>query len=313
VLAGVLATRGDSGPAGLEGRLLRIDPAANHGTSSTPVGRGAAGVAVGSGRVWVASERAGTVSQLDLHSGAVTSEPAIGRPYDVTVYRGKAYVAALGPATFGGNVTEFDASGGGRIGGLTLPAPPCSLTSGSAGVWLAGCPDVYALGVDGSAVTPGVRVPIPYAEPLSAGNVREAPGGIAMGAGAVWVIGDADDRRLWRIDPSRHRIVATIPLGFPPGDVAAGAGAVWVTDELGDRLIEVDPATNRITRRIPVGRGAAGVAVGAGSVWVAGAIGHTVTRVDPASGRVAATIRVAASPHALAVGDGAVWVVGDAL
>jgi streptogramin lyase len=312
VLASVLVTGGDSGPVSLEGRLLRIDPAANRVTSSTPVGRGAAGVAVGSGRVWVASERAGTVSQLDLRSGALTSEPAIGRPYDVTVHAGKAYVAALGPATFGGNVTQFDASGGGRIGGLTLPAPPCSLTSGSAGVWLAGCPDVYALGVNGSALTSGVRVPIPYAAHLSAGNAREALGGMAMGAGGVWVIGDANDRRLWRIDVDDHRVVATISLGFPPGDVAAGAGAVWVTDELDDRLVEIDPTSNRITRRIPVGRGAGGVAVGAGGVWVAGAIGHTVTRVDPVSGRVVATIPVAASPHALAVGDGAVWVVGDA-
>ena len=37
-----------------------------------------------------------------------------------------------------------------------------------------------------------------------------------MGEGAVWVIGDANDRTLWRIDPRLHRIVSTIRLGFPP-------------------------------------------------------------------------------------------------
>jgi streptogramin lyase len=177
---------------------------------------------------------------------------------------------------------------------------------------VAGCPDVYELTVNGSSVATGTKVTIPYPSHLSAAHAREALGGMAMGMGGVWVIGDANDATLWRIDPRRHRIVATIRLGFPPADVAAGEGAVWVTDELGDRLVEIDPTTNRISRSTPVGRGAGGVAVGAGSVWVTGAIDHTITRVDPSSGRVVATIPVAASPRAVAVGAGAVWVVGDA-
>jgi virginiamycin B lyase len=233
-------------------------------------------------------------------------------PHDVTVHAGKAYIAALGPSTFGGNVSQYDALSGGHTGGVTFPTPPCSLTGGSYGVWIAGCPDVYELGVDGSNVATGRKVTIPYPAHLSAANAREGLGGMAMGEGGVWVIGDANDPRLWRIDPRRHRVVSTIRLGFPPAEVAAGEGAVWVTDQLDDRLVEVDPATNRIVRSIPVGRGAGGVAVGAGSVWVTGAIDHTVTRVDPSTGRIVATIPVAASPEAVAVGDGGVWVVGDA-
>ena len=121
---------------------------------------------------------------------------------------------------------------------------------------------------------------------------------MAQGEGAVWVIGDAADRRLWRIDPERHRIEATIDLGFPPGGVAAGSGAVWVTDELGDRVVRIDPATNRVVGVIPVGRGAIGVATGAGSVWVADAIDHAVTRIDPLTNRVTATIPVKAAVKA---------------
>ena len=158
----------------------------------------------------------------------------------------------------------------------------------------------------------GSTVPIPYAEPLSAANYRESLGSIAQGERAIWVVGDAADRRLWRIDPRRRRIAATIPLGFPPAAVAAGSGGVWVTDQLGDRLVRIDPAANRIVGAVRVGRGAAGVAVGAGSVWVADAIDHELTRIDPVTNRVVATIRVAASPRAVAVGEGAVWVVGDA-
>jgi hypothetical protein len=92
-------------------------------------------------------------------------------PHDVTVHAGKAYIAALGPSTFGGNVSQYDALSGGHTGGVTFPTPPCSLTGGSYGVWIAGCPDVYELGVDGSNVATGRKVTIPY-PPTSA---RQTP------------------------------------------------------------------------------------------------------------------------------------------
>jgi DNA-binding beta-propeller fold protein YncE len=206
--------------------------------------------------------------------------------------------------------SKFDAVTGGRAGGLEVLA--CSVTAGRYGVWVAGCPNVQKLSTEGATPHFLANVIIPLAKPLSAANYRKALPGMAQGEGAVWVMGDAADRRLWRIDPQRHQITATIALGFPPGGVAAGGGAVWVTDELGDRLVRIDPATNRVVGSIPVGRGAIGVAVGAGSVWVANAIGHSLTRIDPATNRLTATIRVPASPRAVAVGGGSVWVVGDA-
>jgi YVTN family beta-propeller protein len=182
------------------------------------------------------------------------------------------------------------------------------------GVWIAGCPNVQQLGSEGASEDPRIRatVAIPYPRPLTAANLREALHGIAAGEGSVWVVGDASDRRLWRIDPVRHRITATIDLGFPPGGVAAGGGAVWVTDQLGDRLVRIDPATNRVDKSIPVGRGAGGVTFADGSVWVAETIAHSVARVDPETNGVIATIRVPASPQAVAVGEGSLWVVGDA-
>jgi DNA-binding beta-propeller fold protein YncE/predicted Ser/Thr protein kinase len=309
-LLGFFLTRGGGTPTALGGRLLRIDPVSNHVTTSVPVGDGPAAVAVGSGRVWVASYHDGTLWQLDPGSGGLTKVAAVGRPFALTTYDGNAYVAATGPGQFTGNVSKFDAVTGGRAGGKVMVA--CSIASGTYGVWVAGCPNVQKLSTEGATPRFLANVVIPFAEPLSAANYREALAGMAQGEGAVWVIGDAADRRLWRIDPQRHRITATIALGFPPGGVAAGSGAVWVTDELGDRVVKIDPATNRVVDAIPVGRGAIGVTVGAGSVWVADAIGHSLSRIDPATHRLTATIRVPASPRAVAVGEGSVWVVGDA-
>jgi streptogramin lyase len=312
LLAFFLTGGGGSGsaPAAQGGRLLRIDPASNRVTESAPVGDGPTAVAVGSGRVWVTAYRDSSLWQLDPRGGGVAKIATVGRPSAVTTYDGKAYVAASGPGQFSGNVTRFDAVTGGREGGIPLLA--CSLAGGPSGLWVAGCPNVQQLSTEGATPQVLSTVLIPYARPLSAENYREALPGLAEGEGAVWVMGDAADHRLWRIDPGRHRIAATIPLSFPPGGVAAGDGAVWVTDQLGDRLVRVDPTANRIVRAIPVGRGARGVAVGPGGVWVTGAIDHTVTRVDPVTNRVVATIRVAASPVAVEGGEGSVWVVGDA-
>jgi streptogramin lyase/predicted Ser/Thr protein kinase len=310
LLAFFLTRGGGSASAAQGGRLLRIDPASNRVAGSVTVGDGPAAVAAGGGRVWVASYRDGTLWQHDPRSGGVTKIPPLGRPYALTIHQGNAYVAALGPSQFSGNVSTFDVVTGGRVGGLDLFA--CSLASGPYGVWVAGCPNVQQLSTNAFSPKITSTVVIPFAKPLTAANNRQALGGTAEGEGAVWVTGDASDRRLWRIDPARHRITATIGLGFPPGSVAAGAGGIWVTDQLGDAVVRFDPATTRLVKRIPVGRGASGVAVGSGSVWVAGTIDHTVTRIDSETNRIVATVRVAASPVAVAVGDGSVWVAGDA-
>ena len=228
----------------------------------------------------------------------------------VAIGNGAAYVAASGPSQFSGNVSKFDAVTGDRAGGKEMIA--CSLASGIYGVWVSGCPNVQKLTAGDANPQFSATVVIPFAEPASAENQRESLAAMAQGEGAVWVIGDAADRRLWRIDPRRHRIAATITLGFPPGGVAVGNGAVWVTDELGDRVVRINPGTNRVAASIPVGRGAIGISTGAGSVWVADAVDHAVSRIDPTTNRVTATIRVPTSPRAVAVGEGSVWAVGDA-
>ncbi len=310
-LLGFFLTRGNgSVPEAQDGRLLRIDPTTNHVIRSTVVGDFPVAVAAGSGRVWVASYRDSSLWQLTPATGAVTKVSAVGRPLALTIHGGRLYVAAFGPGQFGGNISTLDAVTGGRLGGIDLFA--CSLASGVSGVWVAGCPNVDELSSEGANPRVRATVVIPFRRQLTAANFREALVGTAVGEGAVWVAGDAADRRLWRIDPVRHRIAATIDLDFPPAAVAAGGGGVWVTDQLGDRLVRIDPATDRVVKSIPVGRGASGVTFGGGSVWVAGAIAHTVTRVDPITSRVVATIAVAASPQAVAFGQGSLWVVGDA-
>jgi streptogramin lyase len=241
----------------------------------------------------------------------VSKRDVIGRPFAVALQGEHAYVVSTGVGKLRSNVGQYSVATGEREDGVEGEA--CSLATGRYGVWMAGCPNVQQLITEGTDLALDDRVvTIPLVQPSSAANFREALPSMAEGEGSVWVIGDAADRRLYRIDPRQRKVVATVPLGFPPAALTVGADAVWVTDELGDRVVRIDPSTNRIVAAIPVDRGAQGVAFGAGSVWVACSVAHAVTRIDPRSNRVLATVPVAASPRAVAVDRGKVWVVGDA-
>jgi ABC-type transport system substrate-binding protein/DNA-binding SARP family transcriptional activator len=136
-----------------------------------------------------------------------------------------------------------------------------------------------------------------------------APGGIAYGAGAVWVTDTAHDLVV-RIDPADHSTGA-VPVGDGPAGVAVGGGEVWVVNELGRTVSEVNPGARRQVAAIPVGNGPRAIAFGYRSVWVANATDDTLTRIDPRRGVVLATVALGASPSGLAVGARGVWVTSE--
>jgi peptide/nickel transport system substrate-binding protein len=74
--------------------VARIDPGTGTVRSTTEVGHGPAGVAVGAGGVWVANSGDGTVTRLDPGTGAVTDTIAVGAsPQDVVVADGRVWVS----------------------------------------------------------------------------------------------------------------------------------------------------------------------------------------------------------------------------
>jgi YVTN family beta-propeller protein len=157
------------------------------------------------------------------------------------------------------------------------------------------------------------RVFLPFQIPGTASNARVQFREMALGAGSLWVLGDALDRRMWRLDPHDGHIEKTISLPFPPRSAVVSSGAVWITDPLHDLVVPVDVASNSVLSPVAVGRGASGVAAGGGGVWVANAIDGTVSRVDPQTRRVVATVRVGGSPSEIAAGRGSVWVTSHDL
>ena len=331
----VFLMRGGAGGPTTAGRLMAIDPATNKVAATARVGAEPSAVAAGAGRIWVTTLGDDGLWLIDPKTLGVQRIAANGYPVGVAISGGTAFVAAdsapYGPDV--GSVTPVDAKSGNALD--AIPTAGASAIAGGPDVWLvrggrwvgslAGeqNPLGELLRVGASEATGTLsrnsrtfgtrilqRIPIP-GPPANEENSGDALG-VAIGAGGIWVLGDALTRMLWKIDPGTGHIEATARLPFVPRSVAIGAGAVWVTAQLDDFVARIDPAKDRIVARIKVGREPSGVAVGDGSVWVADTIDRTVTRIDPRSDRVVATIPVAASPAMIAVGEGAVWVAGDA-
>jgi serine/threonine-protein kinase len=203
-------------------------------------------------------------------------------------------------------VSRYDATTGVRKDSVDLLA--CALASGEGVIWAAGCPFVQRLSTGSRPLHKVHELFLSFQRPSTASNSRVQFREMTVGAGSLWVLGDALDRRMWRLDRRSGRVLATIALGFPPRSAVAAGGSVWITDPLHDAVVPVDVGSGRVLPAVSVGRGASGVAVAGGAVWVANAGDGTVSRVDPARRRVTATIRVGGFPSEIAGGDGAIWV-----
>ena len=132
------------------------------------------------------------------------------------------------------------------------------------------------------------------------------PGGVAYGAGAIWIT-DTGDNRLLRVNHS-GQVVDRIPVGRGPGGVAVGGGEIWVANQLDGTVWEVNPAAGIPVAKIGVGNGPDAVAFGYQSVWVANATDSTLSRIDPGSGHLLATISLGSTPAGLAAGERGIWV-----
>jgi YVTN family beta-propeller protein len=308
-MAAILLTRAEA-PAEVGGSLIRIDPQSGNVTNRYRVSAHPGVITTSAGRVWLGDLPDGALWTLEPRTGELRRVPSLGEPVDLTALGGKIYVAAASAETFSGTVTRYHAVTGVRQGKLDLLA--CTIAGGEGVVWSCGNQKVNKLSADSGKLRILRSLSLPYREPVSTGTFRLSFQDSAVGYGSVWVLGDPLDRRLWRLDRSSGRVVATIELPFMPRTVAAGAEGVWISAPLDDRVLRINPDTNAITATIPTGRGTSGVAAGAGSVWVTGALDGTVSRIDPGTGKVVDEIDVGGRPREVAVGAGGVWVSADA-
>jgi YVTN family beta-propeller protein len=306
----VVGRGGRESRAGPHGTLTQIDPRTNRVRSTTSVPGYPQAVAWTAGGIWVADFREGVLWRHDPSTGSLQRIASNGEPRDIAALGDQVYVA-VDDSALTGSVARYDAASGERLGSLS-PELACALASGDGVVWAAGCPSADRLSTDAHPLRVLHHVPLPYQPPYTASTIRVQFREMAVGAGSLWVLGDALDRRVWRLDPRRGTIQATITLPFPPRSVVVADGAAWITDGLHDTVVPIDARTNRVLPAVAVGRGAAGVAATPGAVWVANAIDGTVSRIDPRSRRVVRTVHVGGSPSEIDAGPDRVWVTSHA-
>jgi YVTN family beta-propeller protein len=305
----VALDRSSGSVAGSGGTIVRIDPRRDAVVATYPVSSHPRAVAAGAGRVWAGDFRDGSLWRLDPATGDVQRFTTTGEPRDISVLGGKVYVASDGDTVTDGSVTRYDAVTGTREAGVQVLS--CSIATGDGVVWTAGCPFIDRLSTDAGRLRVVKQALIPFQQPESAETHRFSIRDMAVGEGALWVLGDPVDRRVFRVDLRTGRITRITDLPFAPRSIAAGEGGVWVTGPIDDVVGRLDPRSGKLTATIPVPSGASGVAAGLGAVWVASALDGSVSRIDPASGHVVTTIPVRGAPREIAVGAGSVWVTAD--
>jgi hypothetical protein len=158
------------------------------------------------------------------------------------------------------------------------------LAAGASGAWF----------VDGVLGLAGGR-PFLTMLPSGGSGKREyrldiTPTGVAVGEGAVWVVGrGADDYQVLRIEGSTGRIEARtrFPASKPIDSIGVGYGAVWVVGSAASTLYRIDARTAKRDGQVVLGTSRASrpeIMPRGHDIWVrlAGSPGAN-TRIDPST------------------------------
>jgi YVTN family beta-propeller protein len=227
----------------------------------------------------------------------VTATIPVGKVADwVRVTPTSVWVGSKGPFA----VNEIDPNTNRIVTTVALPGNPCSgIAADAESLWVPLCaptPKLAKIDLKTRALTvfdigPGAK-----------------EGEIAVGAGSVWMITDAQGS-LSRIDPVSGSVMDVVHL--PPGSSNAvfSDGRIWVTRADGADLTVVDASTDKVLDQVPVGLHPRFVTAGAGAIWTVDQGDGALSRIDTA-GRHAVGALPIQTPGAggdVAYGDGRVW------
>ncbi len=228
----------------------------------------------------------------------VTATLPIAKQADwVKVTATAVWVGGKGPYS----VSEIDPQTN-QVTKVELPGDPCAgLAADAENLWVPLCGKTPKL----------ARVDLGKRKVTGVFNVGPgaAEGGIAVGAGSVWMIVDKKGS-MARIDPANGSIVDTVHLKPGSYNPVFSEGRIWVTRASGAELTIVDAATGKIVGNVPIGRHPRFLTAGGGAVWTLNQAKGSLSRIDAAGQKPVVTLPL----HVPGVGgdityaDGEVWV-----
>ncbi|MFN2594382.1 MAG: hypothetical protein ABR579_05780 [Actinomycetota bacterium] len=213
---------------GISRHASPVLPAAPRGLIRT--GSKPTDLAPGSGSLWVANSRAGTVTRIDPDTGVVTQQIDVsGSPTDTEAGSGFQWVANTGLSA----VQQIDPSTN-EVSTISVGSrgKPLSISVGQGAVWVV---------VQGDKL---IRVGI-HSHRTSTVSLVHQPYDVAAREGAVWVL-DAK-KGLVRLSDSGDKILSK-PISVNIrgiGDVYTGPGALWIASHGSNRIDQIDPTTSQ--------------------------------------------------------------------
>jgi tRNA A-37 threonylcarbamoyl transferase component Bud32 len=186
------------------------------------------------------------------------------RPSAVAAFGSSVWVYNHGNAT----VTEVDALTREPYPAARLSAPPDYLGDAVGPILAADSAGAWVIGTDAQGNHALTRI-LSRARGSHAYRLGYEPRAVAVGAGAVWVLGWGRRDAVLRINPVSGKVVGTtvLPTSARVTGLAVGAGAVWVVDPSSAALYRVDVHSGKVvSRSLPPYATRPYVAFG--SVWV---------------------------------------------
>ena len=259
-----------------------------------------AGLSLAACAVWSSASAApaGQAAILPMSDLKVTATIQIGKTSDwVRVTPTSVWVGSKGPFA----VNEIDPQTNRVVATVALPGDPCAgIAADAEDLWVPLC-----------GATPKLaKVDLKQRTLSAVFDVGPAAKeqGIAVGAGSVWMITDAQGS-LSRIDPVSGAVVGVAHL--PPGSYnpVFSDGRVWVTRADGAELTVVDAKTLTVVDHVAIGPHPRFVTAGAGAVWTLNQADGSLSRIDMAGRRPVDTLQLQTPGPGgdIAYGDGRVW------
>lgn len=222
---------------------------------------------------------------------------SVGRTADWVAVTGDAvWVGSTGPFA----VHRIDPQTNQLSASVNLPGEPCAgLTVGTGSLWVPLCTVPASLAK--------VNLSSQKLEAVFGVGPAAAEGGVAYGAGSVWLIVDKSGD-LARIDPADGTILDTFHVPAGSYNPVFSAGTIWLTHADGAELTGIDAASGKTLSTVATGPGPRFLAAGAGAIWTLNQGDGTLTRVDTHSKRPS-TIPLRTPGHGgdIAFSQGRVW------
>jgi virginiamycin B lyase len=221
----------------------------------------------------------------------------LGKTADwVAITADAVWVGSTGPYA----VHRIDPGTNRVLASVILPGEPCAgLTADSRSLWVPLCTAPPSLAK--------VNLKSNKLESIFAVGPAAGEGGVASGAGSVWLIVNKSGD-LARIDPAGGAILATLHVPAGSYNPIFVDGMVWVTHVDGAELTGVDAASGKMLSTVATGPNPRFLTAGAGAIWTLNQGDGSLTRIDMRS-KQTATIPLGTPGHGgdIAFSDCTIW------